>query len=357
MFPRKVGSAWEVCTPAKLNLYLEILSRQDSGYHELETLMVSIRLVDTLRWTPGASLPAVISNAQTVSNRQRVSARQKECPSSLDSEPPVKLNLHVFSDMRRATSTAPCKDASEARESEAGLEDSCGPIGDNLVLRAARLIACRAGLRPHGTFTLYKRIPPRSGLGGGSSDAAATLALANSAWKLGYSQSQLLELAAELGSDVPFFIATRHVHGAAVCRGRGERVETIGPLGNLHFVLVKPPIGLSTKEIFNQVDPEVIRRQSLSPTRLPRIIAALRRGALAEACQWMSNRLEAIAMANCEPLGHLHEIFKQCLCCGQWMTGSGSAYVGLVRTAKQARRVAGILRAHRVGTVFTTTSC
>jgi 4-diphosphocytidyl-2-C-methyl-D-erythritol kinase len=238
-----------------------------------------------------------------------------------------------------------------------GLTDHGVPADENnLVLRAARLLASRAGMQPHGTFTLYKRIPTRAGLGGGSSDAAATLTLANVAWNLGYSQAQLLELAAELGSDIPFFIATRLSHGAAICRGRGDRVETIGSLGRLHFVLVKPAVGLSTAEIFKQVDLDGLHRQPTLPSPLQRVIMALRRGALAEACQSMSNRLESIAMANCDLLRHLREAFKQCLCCGQWMTGSGSAYVGLVRSAKQARYVAGILRARQVGTVFITTS-
>jgi 4-diphosphocytidyl-2-C-methyl-D-erythritol kinase len=346
MFPRKVGSAWEVCTPAKLNLYLEILNRQDSGYHELETLMVPIRMVDTLHWTPRSSHPGLVPTTR------------KQRPSWPDPESPGKLNLHVYGNIRRQPNPAMCENVSGLCEGEARLADSYGPTDDNnLVLQAARLIARRAGMQPYGTFTLYKRIPTRAGLGGGSSDAAATLALANSAWKLGYSQAQLLELAAELGSDVPFFIATRHAHGAAICRGRGERVETIGSLGSLHFVLVKPPMGLSTKEIFKQVDLEAIRRQQpLSPAPLQRVIAALRRGALVEACQSMSNRLEAIAMANYDLLRHLREAFKQCLCCGQWMTGSGSAYVGLVRTAKQARHVAGMLRTRQAGTVFTTMS-
>lgn len=333
MFPHKVGSAWEVCPPAKLNLYLEILDRQESGYHELETLMVPIRLADTLHWSPG-SLPST-----------RIPGT-----SSFDRQSPAKLNLHVLSDCR--WQSAPTMGANTS-----GLTDHGVPADENnLVLRAARLLASRAGMQPHGTFTLYKRIPTRAGLGGGSSDAAATLTLANVAWNLGYSQAQLLELAAELGSDIPFFIATRLSHGAAICRGRGDRVETIGSLGRLHFVLVKPAVGLSTAEIFKQVDLDGLHRQPTLPSPLQRVIMALRRGALAEACQSMSNRLESIAMANCDLLRHLREAFKQCLCCGQWMTGSGSAYVGLVRSAKQARYVAGILRARQVGTVFITTS-
>ncbi len=334
MFPRKVGSAWEVCTPAKLNLYLEILNRQDSGFHELETLMVPIRLVDSIRWTPGPFCSGLTS------------APRQQCSSLLALKHSGELSLRVFRDIRQSVGLL-----------GTGLLDFDVPADDNnLVLRAAHLLARRAGIQPYGTFTLYKRIPTRAGLGGGSSDAAATLMLANAAWKLGYTQAQLLELAAELGSDVPFFVAINGMGDAAICRGRGECVEPIGSLGCLHFVLVKPSVGLTTAEIFKQVDLESIGKESRTPAPLHLIIAALRRGALREACQSMSNRLESIAMANCEHLRCLREAFRQCFCCGQWMTGSGSTYVGLVRTVKQARHVAGMLRARQVGTVITTMS-
>jgi len=351
MFLRKIGSAWEVTTPAKLNLYLEILNRQDSGYHELETLMVPIRLVDDLHWTPEPSY-----SGSAFSTRLRNST-------SPNREPVTKMGLRVFHDCRWQSAPRMRKSEFGPGKIGPGIADFRVPadknnlVESNLVVRAARLLAKRAGIEPYGTFTLYKRIPTRAGLGGGSSDAAATLVLANCAWKLGYSQAQLLEIAAELGSDVPFFIATGPTRGAAICRGRGERVNTIGSLGRLHFVLVKPPVGLSTKEIFNQVDLEASRRQPWSPATLQSLIRALRLGALTEACHWISNRLETIAMANCSGLRRLRNAFKQTACCGQWMTGSGSAYVGLVRTARQARHIAGMLRARQVGTVFTTTSC
>jgi 4-diphosphocytidyl-2-C-methyl-D-erythritol kinase len=353
MFPRKIGSTWEVRSPAKINLYLEIVGRQDSGYHELETLMVPVRLVDTLRWSP-----ELASSTGPAS-----STRPASSPGP---------SLHVVHSIRRQAAT-------KLHESDVPFVDQWPsadqwvPADDNnLVIQAAQLLAQRAGIQPHGSFTLIKRIPTRAGLGGGSSDAAATLVLANTVWKLGYSLAHLLEMATELGSDVPFFIATGQTHHAAICRGRGERVEPIGSLGRLHFVLVKPTMGLSTKEIFEKVNVSEFQGQTIQeptllqePTRAPsssqqvplqQIIGALRQGALGKACQSMFNRLESIAMTNCDWLEYLRKEFNHCLCCGQWMTGSGSTYVGLVRTAKQAKCIAGKLRARQLGTVYTTTS-
>ena len=89
---------------------------------------------------------------------------------------------------------------------------------------AARAGRSRSAAR---RFDLVKRIPAAAGLGGASSDAAAALVAANVAWQLDWPRERLAELAAELGSDVPFFLT----RGAAVCRGRGERIESLPPAG------------------------------------------------------------------------------------------------------------------------------
>src|SRR5947208_2824198 len=83
------------------------------------------------------------------------------------------------------------------------------------------------------------------GLGGASSDAAAVLVAGNLAWDLNWPINRLARLAAELGSDVPFFLT----RGAAVCRGRGEKIDTIRS-ALLHVVLVRPPVGLGTPQVY-----------------------------------------------------------------------------------------------------------
>lgn len=301
MFPHKIGSAWEVYAPAKLNLYLDVLGLRADGFHELETLLVPVRIYDHLRWCN-------VPNAQTKAS----------------------LRLRWLT-----PASAP---ASAWRDAHT----------DNLVLRAAERLAQAAGMEPRGTFELTKRIPLQAGLGGGSSDAAAALVLANAAWGIGYCNQRLAELAAEVGSDVPFFLSG----GAAVTRGRGEIVERVSGLPRMHFVVVKPPDGLSTAAVFGRW-----REQSLSKRGLATLIELLRCGALAQTGRWMVNRLEAAAAALSPWIERVQrELAKQSFC-GHLMTGSGSACFGMARSARHARRVARLLSGRDLGSVFATSSC
>jgi 4-diphosphocytidyl-2-C-methyl-D-erythritol kinase len=301
MFPHKIGSAWEVHAPAKLNLYLDVLGSRADGFHELETLLVPVRIYDQLLWKAS---PSATSGA----------------------------SLRIRSFLQRG--------ASETAPIDAG--------ANNLVCRAAGRLAQASGIEPRGTFDLYKRIPVQAGLGGGSSDAAAALVLANAAWGIGYSLRRLAELAEEVGSDVPFFMSG----GAAVCRGRGERVQPVAGLPPMHFVVVKPPASLSTAAVFGEW-----RHIAASRGGLAMLIELLRGGALAQAGRRMVNRLEAAA-ASLSPWIEriLGELAKQSLC-GRLMTGSGSACFGVARSARHARRVAKLLSGKDLGGVFATSSC
>ncbi|MBL8849895.1 MAG: 4-(cytidine 5'-diphospho)-2-C-methyl-D-erythritol kinase, partial [Planctomycetaceae bacterium] len=151
---RRQGPSLVVDAPAKLNLFLEVCGKRPDGYHELETLMVSIGLCDTLRFTP---LP----------------------------HPDIVLRTRFAHD-----------------------HDASGfPGGDsNLIVKAARLLAASTGCNAGVEIDLVKRIPSASGMGGGSSDAAATLVALNRLWNTGLNADRLDELAAQLGSDLNFFM-------------------------------------------------------------------------------------------------------------------------------------------------------
>jgi 4-diphosphocytidyl-2-C-methyl-D-erythritol kinase len=311
MVPRKVGTSsfhgvgttWEVAAPAKLNLYLEILGKRSDGFHELETLMVPVRLYDTLRWSPQSE------DSVGVSLSIEQSALDRSTPLSTDG---------------------------------------------NLVTRAAELIAAHAGIEPHGHFHLTKRIPMQAGMGGGSSDAAATLLLANAAWDLGLKGGELSELAAKLGSDVPYFLQS----SSAICRGRGECVEPIAGLPRMSFVLVQPDFGLSTPEIFGKLDDgEKQTSPAESASRLGKLIGELRAGAVGKACRLMTNRLEGAAARIAPEIERIKSALSRVGCQGQLMTGSGSTVVGIARSAGHARRLAQWLSAQNIGTVLATASC
>jgi 4-diphosphocytidyl-2-C-methyl-D-erythritol kinase len=226
---------------------------------------------------------------------------------------------------------------------------------DNLVLRAAHLVAQRARLNPHGHFELVKRIPLQAGLGGGSSDAAATLRLTNAAWGAGLTDGDLAEIAAQLGSDVPFFLAS----GPAVARGRGERLATVGPLARLNLVVVKPHFGMSTPEVFRELgetaNPTPSRR-SHSADCVAKLLAALCSGAIYRACELMTNRLEAVATRLAPEIATIKTALADAGCWGQLMTGSGSTVVGVGRSATHARRIARRLSAQNFGTVLAAAS-
>jgi 4-diphosphocytidyl-2-C-methyl-D-erythritol kinase len=134
-----------------------------------------------------------------------------------------------------------------ALREEGGLEFVCDdpalPTGDdNLVVRAAKLFCSSCGLAPNVRIALTKRIPHGAGLGGGSSDAATALIGLNHLFETQLPREALAAMAADLGSDIPFFI----YQSAAVIRGRGERVEPVEFPHALPLLLIKPPFGVPT---------------------------------------------------------------------------------------------------------------
>ncbi len=199
------------------------------------------------------------------------------------------------------------------------------------------------GPQPAAQVELVKRIPAAAGLGGGSSDAAAALIAGNLGWQLNWPSARLAELAAELGSDVPFFLES----GAAICRGRGEQIEpgSGGSEPALHRDSSRPP---------DFPRPKSIRAAAVASFRGTRstVVQALRRGDLRTAARHFGNRLEPAAEQLSPWPGRLRAEFARLDCVVAQMSGSGSSYFGLCRHARQARRLARRLAARRLGRVF-----
>ena len=287
--------------PAKLNLFFEVLAKRNDGYHEIETLMCPIDLYDTLCF-------------------EEISGDKVEfrCRCAFAAGGPSGRGFHEIPE---------------------------GP--DNLVVRAVELARRHAGVRRGARLLLVKRIPAAAGLGGGSSDAAAAMVAANEGWRLGRSRGELAEWAAELGSDVPFFLAD----GPAICRGRGERVEPVAGLGGLCFVVVYPPAGLSTAAVYGLCRP-ASQAQQVQP-----LVDALRQGDLGLAGRRLWNRLLPAAERLSPWVKRLQHEFHEQDCLGHGMSGSGSSYFGVYRHARHARRSARNLRARGLGAVFAVRSC
>ncbi|NUQ66638.1 MAG: 4-(cytidine 5'-diphospho)-2-C-methyl-D-erythritol kinase [Pirellulales bacterium] len=289
-------SGFVVHAPAKLNLFFEVLGKREDGYHEIETLVTPIGLCDTLYFREASAGPIDFACRQIVS----ATAVSDSGPQSIPAGP------------------------------------------TNLVVRAIELLRERSGIVAGAVVRLIKRIPAAAGLGGGSSDAAAALLAANAGWRLGWPNGRLAALGAELGSDVPLFFAG----GPAVCRGRGELVEPVGSLGNLHFVVVRPPAGLSTAAVYRVCQP------GAPPRRIAPLLEAFHRGNVRKAGRLMFNRLETAAETLSPWIQRLRHELARMDCLGYQMSGSGSCYFGICRHARHARRVAKRLEANGVGIAY-----
>lgn len=175
--------------PAKINLFLRVLSKRGDGYHELASLFQTIDIFDQL---------------------------------TLQLTPEDKFTC-----------------------SKPELENS-----DNLVMKALDLFRKKSGKSFGLACHLVKNIPMQAGLGGGSSDAAQMLKGLNQLLSYPFEDTDLLELARELGSDVPFFLTG----GAAYCEGRGDIVKKIKSLENKTLWIIKPPVGVSTPVVYQKLD-------------------------------------------------------------------------------------------------------
>ncbi|HEY1252177.1 MAG TPA: 4-(cytidine 5'-diphospho)-2-C-methyl-D-erythritol kinase [Thermoanaerobaculia bacterium] len=137
--------------------------------------------------------------------------------------------------------------AEPAETLEFSCDDPAVPAGeDNLIVKAARLLAARAGVPPRARLRLEKRVPMGGGLGGGSADAAVTLLLLARLWRVPDGVDALTPVAAELGSDVPFFLTG----GEADVAGRGERVTAAADAAERELVLLVPPFSISTAAVY-----------------------------------------------------------------------------------------------------------
>jgi len=181
----------------------------------------------------------------------------------LIAEAPAKINRELrvgqrrpdgFHEIRSRFCAIDFCDRLEVEESDR-LELSCSgvpvPCGDtNLVARAARALADRLGVASGARIRLEKRVPAGAGLGGGSADAAVTLLLLSKLWSSRLRQEELSEVAARLGSDVPFFLSG----GEADVAGRGERVTPLGDSPPEELLLWIPPFSISTAEVYATYD-------------------------------------------------------------------------------------------------------
>lgn len=179
----------------------------------------------------------------------------------------------------------------------------------NLVIRAARAVAQRAGTSAGARIEVVKNVPVAGGMGGGSADAAATLVAVDALWGTNLGAKVLHELAAELGADVPFALHG----GTAIGLGRGDILSPVLATGHFEWVLVTCDKGLSTPEVFTQLDRHraehslEIETVPVEPTVEPELLHALRAGCAVALAEYVRNDLQAAALQLKPELGDVLE--------------------------------------------------
>lgn len=240
-------SLYDVAAPAKLNLFLHITGRRSDGFHLLQSVFMLIDWCDTLHFDQRA----------------------------------------------------------DGRISREDLGTALPP--DDLVLRAARALKADSATALGVHIGIEKCIPAQAGMGGGSSDAAATLLALNRLWKLDYSLEQLSQIGLQLGADVPFFLAGRN----AWVEGIGEKITPVSlPAGR--FLVLKPAQGLETRLIFS--DPSLKRDSE----------TAIISGFATDAFGFGRNDLQSVAQRLCPGVTEALDWLASRGLRGR-MTGSGSA--------------------------------
>jgi 4-diphosphocytidyl-2-C-methyl-D-erythritol kinase len=272
---------------AKINLYLDVVSRRRDGYHNIETVFQTVNLSDRLTFT------------------------EREAGIFLDCDAP-----------------------------------ELGGVDTNLAYRAATLLQSRTGCTRGVHIRLDKNIPIAAGLAGGSGDAAATLRALDDLWDLRLPAGELRRMALELGSDVPYCL----VGGTMAATGRGEELSPLEPLPPVWFVLVHPPVSVSTARVYSS--PRL--RLCDSPRFAGRTAAfrdalyALEKGRIE---QVVFNRMEEVVFPDHPTLAEVKQALLDKGCLAAAMSGSGPTLFGVCGSRRDATRVAESLTDFRTSVV------
>lgn len=255
-------------SPAKVNLFLRVLGKRPDGYHELSTLMQPVSLFDEL--TVGISVGGGVA---------------------------------VITDSDQA------------------------PGGEgNLAHKAARLFLDKTGLKLGVSIIIKKRIPVGAGLGGGSSDCATALMALNEMAGAGLPERTLMDMAAALGSDVPFFI----LKGPALAAGRGERLQRVC-LPELHYVLVNPGFHVSTAWVYSSLG--LTKMAENNNLLYSYEVPASREGVL----NALANDLEAVTSRQFPEIDEIKGMLQGAGALGTLMSGSGPTVFGVFYSREKAR--------------------
>jgi 4-diphosphocytidyl-2-C-methyl-D-erythritol kinase len=270
----------KIRAPGKINLGLRIVGKRDDGYHLIDTIMVPVSLYDEIEITKGRK----VSGGKPRSRRLIVTCNHPDLPGG----------------------------------------------EKNIVYQAADLIMRSGKIEQPVRIHIRKQIPVGAGLGGGSSDAAATMVGLNRLFHVGYSAKKLKALAVSLGADVPFFIDRR----PARVRGIGERLSPIPSLPRVWVLIVYPGFSISTAWAYGKLPVKLTK--PIANTSITRLIKKP-----IDVGKLLVNDLEVVTLAHYPRIGHLKAKLITGGAEGALMSGSGSAVFGVFNSRKRAIRAAG----------------
>jgi 4-diphosphocytidyl-2-C-methyl-D-erythritol kinase len=259
---------------AKLNLFLRVLGRRPDGYHDIETLVLPLTLADTIQ---------IHAYADPTDFRT------------------LSLSLEVIGEPSLARRVP--RDES------------------NLVLRAAAALAAHAKVKGFADFVLEKRVPVAAGLGGGSTDAAATLRVLNDLWGCALAVEELIEIGANVGSDVPALL----LDGPVLARGRGDRVKRL-TVPSFRWSVVPFSFGVSTTDAFAWWDQD---GGSAGPDPSALVAAALR-GDVEAMAPLLRNDLQEAVVRRIPEIGETRDRMLSQGAAAVIMCGSGPTVAALL---------------------------
>lgn len=276
-----------VRAPAKVNLHLGVGPLRDDGFHELTTVFHAISLFDEVTLSRSDALTVVVEG---------------------DGAADVPVDT------------------------------------SNLAARAVLALAEATGNTPDVAIHVQKGIPVAGGCAGGSTDAAAALVGCDALWGLGLSRDELVEIAATLGSDVPFGLQG----GTALGTGRGERLTSVLAAGTFSWVLALAEGGLSTPEVYGELDRLRVDGPVTVVSDPSDVLAALRQGSAVQLGKALSNDLQPAALNLKPELRKLLAVGEDLGALGGVVSGSGPTVAFLGRDAAHATALAAALAGHGV---------
>ena len=254
--------------PAKINWFLSVLNKREDGYHNIISPMQCVDLFDSLSFEEAEE-------------------------------------IHLLSDLDI-------------------------PVEGNLVHKAAALLKRVSSYKFGARIELKKNIPVAAGLGGGSSDAAYTLMGLNSLWGLNYDKRTLMRLAAEIGSDVPFFFAGP----LALVEGRGEKVTELNAEGSMVVLLIKPDVSVSTSWAYNLFKTRLTKKA----VDIKLFCQALERNNFAFLRDTVFNDLEDVVIGKYPVVGEIKRILARSGALFSLMSGSGPTVFSVFTASEEAVR-------------------